>query len=907
MNPGVPDSDIVRPLSPERVQRLTEARQYAAEATERSRERVRQHAAEARRSLQRARLYAAEVSQMAAAVASNSESNRSASRNDQSGNADTVEPSVPNVLLEDHNTTGPVQNQEEANEIRLDDIEISFSGERDNLDTDSFVTENYDMELNNMLGIEESVSNQNANDSEGNGLDDQEAGLNDPLVLESSSGTASVSKDTRAGLSEQVTNTHSAVIAHGDNSETTSAENSAENRTEEPVVSQRGIWSPPPRHLSSEELNGETVGQREEDINQGQDPVSQDLVSVENMSNQANKVQKHREDHNCNIVNLRERSGDNVSHNNENRTLANTRECLNCTSRQEATSSRSTESRLKSLCDSRLNNQPFSGTPMLARYLQSQKTVQNSSSTGENKTPAVFPNIRERLQTNIPLSSCDGTPRSSIVRVLSSRGEIPTVTVVSACERMTSSSSLSQLSRPMVASGTETGTIFASSLCSTSGSAVCRPVSNSATAIRNELDCVNYPPIVPTVIASTSSHASLFQNIYNNSRGTYNYISRGGFGGGQVRSSTLSNSRNQPYLQNRSRFLSLMGPYLESRGVGLNRTNDNNTEHSTSISQSVSSLLGQTATDFYRTPHSESHLRVSSHGLPLAVFNATTAQSNTHESSDTESELNTHLHNRAYFLPISEDQTRTISSTSVQSTSSIDSTDNLVVRQRSVSRESLDGTLQSQMSATDIPSSRNSAYEDFVQDRHQFNRNTVLEGTGQRLQDNFQNFPENIVFNQDDNNNTICVSNSVRDSSQTRQGPEPYIALRDNLVTMTDQIEQEMNELNRRISALRDSFNQSLQALRHDRERYQNLGRSLIDTGTNLTPAVRSVRGDNSRDATNVPEIRVTRLGDVQNSSTLRSSVGPEGNVKMLALFICIFVMLAILNAIGLITIDIKT
>ena len=174
------------------------------------------------------------------------------------------------------------------------------------------------------------------------------------------------------------------------------------------------------------------------------------------------------------------------------------------------------------------------------------------------------------------------------------------------------------------------------------------------------------------------------------------------------------------------------------------------------------------------------------------------------------------------------------------------------------------------MSSTDLTSTNTgSATNDFVQDMHRLSRNSLLDEGRLQVPTNSQpNLTNMYVTNQDNNNNTILMTENRGNLNSTRQGAEPFLALRDNLVSMTDQIEQEMNELNRRINALRDSFNQSLQALRQDRERYQTLGQSLTDTSTNLGPAAApmtredSPRVDSSVENVTSPVITVTRLED---------------------------------------------
>ena len=1006
MYPGVPDNDIVRPTSPEHAQMLSDARQYAAEATQRASESFSRQVAQATRrateiglrelttrrrtgqsdseatehALDSARQYASQLTQQATdrlrhdtatglrmaqfsaetilragpepieegeraqrpdnrrrsgtydlgnldneledrarQVVSDAverarqrqrqavevrqraqhsislldqwtSSNRRLTRlRNQNENPSTTESGTLDTGFVDPDTV-PASNTEETGEIQFEDIEINIPDESSNrnFDPEAFTTETYDAELNNILGIETEVSNEAADIEESQGEVNSNAEMSEHLI--GSGEEIEVADTLSAGLRE-LENNNSAVGAVMSNCRAiTNADNSATDYSRETeILNRRGMWSPPQRHMSPAELAGVVVGQDGEH-SQREKTASQRKELTQSKNGQS-EIEQCQVDASKVHMSNDSQSG---AENNANSSGTSREECLNYQAKQELKLSdgpSDTDNSEAENSKSRIDKAPniLSGSSILTRYLQAQKGSSVSTGASDTKSStSVFPSIRERLQTNIPLTSGDSTSKSSSVRVLSSRGEIPVVTVVSANECSTTSSSLaSDQSRSAVA-GWSPSDVFRTNggnvrngLSTAISSSNARSSLNSTSA----LSAMTYPPIVPTVIASTSSHTSLFQNIYHNSRGTYNYNTRGTFGGGQIRNTTLSSSRTQPYLQNRSRFMSLMGPYLESRGVGLNRMRENNTDRSTVPSPTA------TALSFRPSAYPDGQSRVPYLGLPVSAVNPPTTQSNILESSDTESELNTHLHNRAYFLPISEDQTRTVSSTSIQSSSSIESSDN-VLRQRSVSRDSVD-SVPGGTSANEIHGQVNSAADNFVQDMHRFSRNSALDSERQRQRNNPQNTNENSLFSrddnnndQDDNNNTIQVPDNSGNPAQAGQGPESFLALRDNLVTMTDQIEQEMNELNRRINSLRDSFNQSLQALRQDRERYQSLGRNLTDTNTNLTSIERAARGenasseDNSNESRAVPMIRVTGLDDQQISSSEDVTVpaNSEGN-----------------------------
>ena len=785
-----------------------------------------------------ARQYAAEVTQRAANTVEGANVSRDEEIRVSQTESDSTGPTLSISSVINTTTEPPSERLDNSSARREENV---ITSDTDDNDSNTVVAlDTHNTELRNVLDVENGIINRINVDE---GVESEFDG---------------------ARLYQQSAGCNISLLTSRDNEE--SAENSV---SQSGIVIRRGIWSPPPQPLSGEELLGEVIDNSSMDRSQS----SRILPS---------------------------------STNNSNLTAGNL-ECLNSKSKQESSKSASDNSHRSemeaagSVSREESASLQYTETPLLARFLQTPKSSQNQCSVSESRTSSVFPNIRERLQTNIPLSSCDNSQKTGPIRVLTSRGEIPVVTVVSASENSSTVLSTVESQRTSYSNRLQNSSTSVASIRSGLSSAVeasshvGRTSSNqlARSSEPSDLSVLGNYPIVPTAIASTSSHASLFQNIYHNSRGTFNYNTRGSFGGGQMRTTTLSSSRTQPYLQNRLRYMSLVGPYTytEGRGTLFNRLPENNLENSTITNQNTpirERTITRVTPDLNRVPYSDSQSRILHLGPPFPVINTTPPYNNPLEASDTESELTTHLHNRAYFLPISEDQTRTVSSTSVQSASSVDSSEALATRQRSVSRDSADNSVQGQMSGTDVPSTNSlSATDDFVQDMHRFSRNTLLEEGRLHMPNSQQNLNEVYITNQDNNNNTIHLTESGGNSTQTRQGPEPFLALRDNLVTMTDQIEQEMNELNRRINALRDSFNQSLQALRQDRERYQTLGQSLTDTSTNLGPAANpvreydSVRIDNSVEQTAPPVITVTRLDDGQRQAREAVTVSEhsQGNV----------------------------
>lgn len=309
-----------------------------------------------------------------------------------------------------------------------------------------------------------------------------------------------------------------------------------------------------------------------------------------------------------------------------------------------------------------------------------------------------------------------------------------------------------------------------------------------------------------SVVASTSSQSALFENIIHAS---------------EIVPETANTTSNEPVQsphgattlpsqlqnwQNRTRYMSIMGPYLESRGINP-----------------VVSIPPSSARD-----RSANNLPVMSHesaaGLPSA-----NPHSRDQASSDTETELSTHLSSSgAYFLPITEDHRRSVSSASLNR-----NTDSAGLRQFSLSAESTDST-QGQSSRS---SSQGQDIELVVDHNENYttNRNSG-QGDTQSIS----------LRSQDSNNNSIHIVTTSNETqanlvpSSLEERSQDYLQMRDSFLSMTDQIEREMNELNRRINALRDSFNQSIRSLRQDRRRYENMDNLLPDdTATNTSgPAI---------------------------------------------------------------------
>ena len=260
-------------------------------------------------------------------------------------------------------------------------------------------------------------------------------------------------------------------------------------------------------------------------------------------------------------------------------------------------------------------------------------------------------------------------------------------------------------------------------------------------------------------------------------------------------------------LHNMTRYMTIMGPYLESRGVNP-VTTVTNPMLLFNRTQNVPIVPIESATQFTSTNLQHSRDQAS---------------------SDTENELTSHLNpSGAYFLPITEDQRRSLSSASLNR-----NTDSAALRQIRLSAESSD-SVQGQSSRS---SSQNQDIELVVDQNENYTTNRPSGSHGDT---------QNITMrNHDSNNNSIHIVTSSREPnrefptntvpSNVEDRDQDYLRLRNSFVSMTDQIEREMNELNRRINALRDSFSQSIRSLRQDRRRYESMDSLLQgETATNI-------------------------------------------------------------------------
>ncbi|XP_033741776.1 uncharacterized protein LOC117328359 [Pecten maximus] len=132
-----------------------------------------------------------------------------------------------------------------------------------------------------------------------------------------------------------------------------------------------------------------------------------------------------------------------------------------------------------------------------------------------------------------------------------------------------------------------------------------------------------------------------------------------------------------------------------------------------------------------------------------------------------------------------------------------------------------------------------------------------------------------VLQTQSDNNNNQSQTAEQTNSSDNNNG-QGYQAIQDNFATITARIEREMDELDRRITSLRNSFHESIQQLQQDRDSYLISRQSLSpsqdsqQTAAEEVPSVPPVTESrtNGPSQTN-PVITITRCPE----STRRSPV----------------------------------
>ncbi|XP_021366781.1 activating molecule in BECN1-regulated autophagy protein 1-like [Mizuhopecten yessoensis] len=100
--------------------------------------------------------------------------------------------------------------------------------------------------------------------------------------------------------------------------------------------------------------------------------------------------------------------------------------------------------------------------------------------------------------------------------------------------------------------------------------------------------------------------------------------------------------------------------------------------------------------------------------------------------------------------------------------------------------------------------------------------NAVLQTQGDSYvatnQDSSQS--NSVLQTHSDNNNNDQSETSEHTSSGDNNNGQGYRAIQDNFATITARIEREMDELDRRITSLRNSFHESIQQLQQDRDTY---------------------------------------------------------------------------------------
>lgn len=518
------------------------------------------------------------------------------------------------------------------------------------------------------------------------------------------------------------------------------------------------------------------------------------------------------------------------------------------------------------LASSAVSSVSESQLPLLTRFLKTSHT--KSDKTGRNSTKK-FPSIRERLQSSVPLCSMSasstlqpctsGIPKVTVImgRDLDTSGhpqdsgarsfpqssssheetgnkdssfksdiENMMVKRLKTCDERqdsTSSGSINDSSQTDIASNSslsETLT-FGAFDGSTNSSASCE--------VSQRL-----PMNPPAEISSTDGHCTLLQKLSQNNFSSSQKEAPLVDAQDQTQSCQQRPCPNRNKGQKRGRFLPLMGPYLQSRGLSpfasapenvpsegnsitgvhpawtpLNPdSNDDNTEQTDRL---TSQETEQGLSAHFSQSDSSTNMVSGIGNLPVSF---------------THSDASEHL------VPCVQSVVNSDTLLPESLVGQEDSSEN-VTEQRPGDLQGFI-SVQGQSAASQSSTlSQGNEVELVVDQNENYTTNRNLASEQERD-------GEIIHRNHDSNNNSIHITlnanppiNSVGQGVDQRN--QDYVRLRDSFVSMTDQIEREMNDLNRRINALRESFNESIRSLRQDRHRYETLADHLpAETATNL-------------------------------------------------------------------------
>ena len=516
--------------------------------------------------------------------------------------------------------------------------------------------------------------------------------------------------------------------------------------------------------------------------------------------------------------------------------------------------------------------------PYLARYIKGQSSNKTSKSSLVSQPTKQFPSIRDRLQTSIPLAS--ETNNGAANNAVSIAG-IPPVTVLSLselCIPVTAQSNTDSSTHPVSVvkslAGGQTYNTSMIKLCSSStavtstlpsckssvsekhvaaGSKHLAPSERTIVQDCKGLKSMNTMPPDSTIpTRDTCIAKNTTPNSNNDSAGTLEdgksnseaEVSRNAtfnIPNSSIRESSSQNvqmaraeterrhykNKVQPYtLPRQPRHSSLMGPYVESRGLRAPG------QPGSSDSFSVRALPANHQTQSNNYVHSKSHHTQRDNNRQCSV----STESSTN-SSETQSGY--------YFLPISENSRSNTESTTIQNSGNQVS---IVTRPE-----------HSDPSQTFSQSSGNNSNHQNIELFVDQNENYTAVRNANNTQTS-QPVNEVQVSTNDNNNNSLHIIQqdpvvSLAASIPHSDTNQDYIALRNTFVSMTDQIEREMSDLNRRINALRDSFNQSLFSIRQDRQRYESVGQAPETATPSSSFSVVEPSSAASTESRNVPVI----------------------------------------------------
>lgn len=153
--------------------------------------------------------------------------------------------------------------------------------------------------------------------------------------------------------------------------------------------------------------------------------------------------------------------------------------------------------------------------------------------------------------------------------------------------------------------------------------------------------------------------------------------------------------------------------------------------------------------------------------------------------------------------------------------------------------------------------------------------NVVENSNLQTQSDNYlvvnPNSNQSVYVLQSDNNNNDQSQSAEQQNSGDNNNRPGYLVIQDNFATITARIEREMDELDRRITSLRNSFHESIQQLQQDRDSYLISRQSLSPSQDSQHTAAEETRNVQ-------PSTETRTIGPSQTNPVITITRCPESN-----------------------------